>query len=77
MTEPTTRCFPQPWTVVELEEAFRIEDATGLAVAHTYFAVDPQRRPVTGRISKDEARRIAVGVAALPKLYAALRGKVE
>ena len=33
----TTRRFPGPWSVRELEQAFRVEDATGQAVAYTYF----------------------------------------
>ncbi|MER2267057.1 hypothetical protein [Methylobacterium oxalidis] len=75
MTEP--RRFPPPWRAVELEEAFRIEDANGFAVAYTYFTADPERRSSTGRMSKEEARRIAVSIAALPGLRAALRDKVD
>ena len=35
-----TRRFPAPWSVRELEQAFRVEDATGQAVAFTYFRKD-------------------------------------
>jgi hypothetical protein len=35
-----TRRFPAPRSVRELERAFRIEDATGQAVAYTYFRKD-------------------------------------
>jgi len=72
MTEPTTRRFPASWTAVELEEAFRIEDANGFPLAYVYFADDPERRSVTGRMSKDEARRIAVNIAAIPEMRKAL-----
>lgn len=52
----TVHRFPVPWSVRELEQAFRIEDATGQAVAYTYFRHDanearqgkrahPRRRP--------------------------------
>ena len=51
MTEPTTRRFPPPWTAVELQESFLIEDASGFPVAYVYFADDPERRSVTGRMS--------------------------
>ena len=36
----TARRFPAPWSVRELEQAFRIEDANGQAVAYTYFRKD-------------------------------------
>jgi hypothetical protein len=73
LADPTTRRFPAPWTAVELQESFRIEDATGFALAYVYFADDLERRSVTGRMSRDEARRIAIGMAALPDLRAELR----
>ena len=40
MTLPPTRRFPAPWSVRELEQAFRIEDANGQAVAYIYFRWD-------------------------------------
>ena len=64
-----------PWTAVELQEAFRIEDANGFAVAYTYFTEDPERWSVTKLMSKDEARRIALNIAAQPDLRTALREK--
>jgi hypothetical protein len=73
VAERTARRFPAPWTVVELQESFRIDDAKGFPLAYVYFADDPERRSVTGRMSRDEARRIAVGMAALPELRAELR----
>jgi hypothetical protein len=75
MTEPETRRFPAPWTAVELQEAFRIKDANGFAVAYTYFTDDPERWSVTKLMSKDEARRIALNIAAQPDLRTALREK--
>jgi hypothetical protein len=73
MTEPTFRRFPAPWIVVELQECFQIEDANGFALSYVYFAADPQRRSETGRMSKNEARRIAINMAAVPELREAVR----
>ncbi|WP_336491039.1 hypothetical protein [Methylobacterium nigriterrae] len=73
MTEPTTQRFPAPWTAVELEETFRIEDANGFPVAYVYFSEDWERQNVAGRMSKNEARRIAVRIAALPEMQAELQ----
>ena len=42
----TTRRFPAPWSVGELEQAFRIEDANGQAVTYTYFRKDENEAPL-------------------------------
>ena len=41
----TTRRFPAPWSVRELEQAFR-QDANGQAVAYTYFRRDENEAPL-------------------------------
>ena len=73
MSDLTTHRFPAPWTAVEAQEAFRIEDANGFPVAYVYFAADRERQTVMGRMSKDEARRIAISIAAVPEMRAELR----
>jgi hypothetical protein len=37
------------------------------AVAYVYFASEPGRRAAANLITKDEARRIAAGIAKLPE----------
>ena len=74
MTEQPRR-FSPPWRVIELEEMFQIEDATGFPLAYVYFSDDTERRAVTGYMSREEAQRIAVNIAALPDLRAALQEK--
>lgn len=75
MTQPAGRYFPAPWQAVELENAFCIQDANGFPVAYVYFADDAQQRAGTDRMSRSEARRMAVRIAALPELRQALRGQ--
>jgi hypothetical protein len=64
----TTRRFPTPWSVCELEQAFRIEDADGQAVAYTYFRKDENTARQANVLTYDEARRIAANIAKLPEL---------
>ena len=70
MTEP--RHFPSPWHVVELEDAFCVEDANGFAIAHIRFTEDPEQLAFSGRLSKEEARYVAIRVAAVPRIEAAM-----
>lgn len=72
MAEAAARRFPAPWTVIELQEAFRIVDADGIHLAYVHFDEDPKRRARNNRMSKDEARRIAIAMAAVPDLRAEL-----
>jgi hypothetical protein len=64
----TGRRFPTPWSVRELEQAFRVEDANGLAVAYTYFRKDENEARQANLLTYDEARRIAANIAKLPEL---------
>jgi hypothetical protein len=63
-----TRRFPAPWSVRELEQAFRIEDANGQAVAYTYFRRDENEARQANVLTHDEARRIAANIAKMPSL---------
>ncbi len=62
------RRFPPPWTIEEHRESFTVKDATGQALAYLYFEDEPQRQMSMKRLSRDEARRIAVNIAKLPDL---------
>ena len=64
----STRRFTAPWSVRELEQAFRVEDATGQAVAYTYFRLDENEARQANVLTWDEARRIAANIAKLPEL---------
>jgi hypothetical protein len=75
MSAPPARRFPAPWQAVELEDAFCVQDANGFPVAYVYFDDDAQQRAGSDRMSRTEARRMAVRIAALPELRQALRGQ--
>ena len=74
MTTPAAprRRFPAPWSVVETEGGFRVDDANGVAVAWVYARDDMHAR--SGGLpwlTTDEARQIASGIARLPGLLVA------
>ena len=62
------RRFPPPWTIEELQESFVVKDATGQALAYLYFEDESQRQMSMKRLSRDEARRLAINFAKLPEL---------
>jgi hypothetical protein len=63
------RRFPPPWTYDEANHAcFIIRDGNQFPVAYVYFESEPGRRTAAGLMTKDEARKIAAGIARLPEL---------
>ena len=63
----TARHFPPPWLVAELEACFVVIDSAGQKLSYVYFEDEPGRRSAAKLLSKDEARRIALSIAKLPK----------
>jgi hypothetical protein len=64
----TTRSFPPPWTIEELDACFVVSDSSGQKLAYVYFEEEPGRRSAAKLLTKDEARRIAANFARLPEL---------
>jgi hypothetical protein len=72
MTEP--RRFPPPWTVEEYRGiSYIVRDANNFAVAYVYFESEPRRPAAAYLMTKDEAWKIANGIARLPDLLDAVR----
>jgi hypothetical protein len=68
------RRFPAPWTVEEYRGiSYIVRDANNFAVAYVYFESEPGRRAAAQLMTKDEARKVAAGIAKLPELLKAPR----
>ena len=61
------RTFTPPWRIDDTStESFCIRDAKGQALAYVYYEDETGRRMAMSRLTRDEARRIAVNIAKLP-----------
>ena len=68
-TAMADRRFSAPWTFDEANHACLIvRDGNRFPVAYVYFESEPGRRAAANLMSKDEARKIAAGIAKLPEL---------
>jgi hypothetical protein len=64
----TTRRFPPPWTVEDIDAAYVVRDRDGQALAYVCYESEPGRRSAAKLLEREEARRIAVNIAKLPEL---------
>jgi hypothetical protein len=66
LTTHPRRRFPPPWSVVGIPGDWRVEDATGMALAYAYG--DDRPESVDERkVTRDDARRIAAEIARIPE----------
>jgi hypothetical protein len=62
----------RPWKVIEHDESYEVQDATGLPLASVCFENETIRQSSPRR--KDEARRVAAQAARLPTLLRIEKG---
>ena len=64
----TSRRFPAPWTVEQVAGGYKVMDASGQALAYIYARDTKAQADIAKVLTFDEARRIALNVAKLPRL---------
>ena len=60
--------LPEPWVLPGAGACFIVRDANGQALAYVYFEEEPGRRTAAKLLTKDEARRMGVNFAQVPRL---------
>lgn len=68
MTTDPKRRFPPPWSVKDYTEAFCVTDAAGLPLAWVHFEVREIVGTSPDKLTREQARKIAVNIAKLPEL---------
>ena len=67
------RRFPAPWRADKIPGGYVVRDANGQALVYVYSRDNDAEALQARVLTKDQARRIAVNVARLPRLL----GKVD
>lgn len=62
------RTFPPPWTVTDIDAAFKVTDANGQDLGFFYYEEERSRRDAAKMLTRDQARRLAIGFSKLPGL---------
>ena len=65
----TSRRFPPPWQVEQIDGGFKVLDASGQALVYVYARETREEADIAKVLTLDEARRIAVNVAKLPAMW--------
>jgi hypothetical protein len=70
---PARTLFARPWRRINHEESFEVQDASGNALAFSYFEDDPGRGSSMKRMTREDARRLADQLVKLPDLMEEVR----
>jgi putative SOS response-associated peptidase YedK len=65
-----TRRFPTPWSVDDIGGCFVVKASNNRALVFIYYGEGVARRSLAKLLTRNAARRIAVGIAKLPELIA-------
>jgi hypothetical protein len=65
---PRTRRFPPPWSVDDIGDCFVVKASNNRPLVFIYYGDGVARRSLARLLTRNAARRIAVGIAKLPEL---------
>ena len=63
-----TRRFPPPWSVDDIGGCFVVKASNNRPLVFIYYGEGVARRSLARLLTRDAARRVAVGIAKLPEL---------
>ena len=63
------RRFPPPWFVEDIGDCFVVEASNNRPLVFIYYGEGVVRRSLARLLTRNAARRIAVGIAKLPELF--------
>jgi hypothetical protein len=64
----TARRFPPPWSVDDIGSCFVVKTSNNRPLVFIYYGEGVARRSLARLLTRNAARRIAVGFAKLPEL---------
>ena len=64
----TDRRFPPPWSVKDIGGCFAVKASNDRPLVFIYYGECVARRSLAKLLTRNAARRIAVGIAKLPEL---------
>jgi hypothetical protein len=62
------RRFSPPWDIEDNGACFIVRDHAGQALSYVYYENESGRHAADNLLTRDEARRIAINIAKMPKL---------
>jgi hypothetical protein len=65
---PSPRRFPPPWSVDDIGGCFVVKASNSRPLVFIYYGEGVARRSLARLLTRNAARRIAVGIAKLPEL---------
>jgi hypothetical protein len=65
---PSPRRFPPPWSVDDIGGCFVVKASNNRPLVFIYYGEGVARRSLARLLTRNAARRIAVGIAKLPEL---------